>query len=365
MPESLRVPLSRPEPNFDEFRQALIGARDATRAHFAELYADPEIVATVLREFLGFERVASSTEDPEAYYRRNIAFWHRMGYDYIRVSGGLDFPSAKRRLADDTAALPRLKREWVDAGASLISCPEDFERYPWPNIERVDFSPYEFVSKHLPPGMKMMVCPSSGVFEIVAEHLLGFERLSVLLYEDPTFVEAVFNRVGELIYAFYRNIVDLDSVAGFFQGDDLGFKTSTFLSPAHLAKFVLPWHRRYAELAHERGMMYWLHSCGNLGNIMELLIEDVKIDALHSFQDEIMPVAEFKARYGERVAALGGVDMDKLCRLGEVELREYVREILGRCMPRRFALGSGNSVANYVPLRNYLIMLDEGARWSG
>jgi uroporphyrinogen decarboxylase len=32
-------------------------------------------------------------------------------------------------------------------------------------------------------------------------------------------------------------------------------------------------------------------------------------------------------------------------------------------MPTRYALGSGNSVTNYVPVENYLIMLDEGVRY--
>ena len=71
-------------------------------------------------------------------------------------------------------------------------------------------------------------------------------------------------------------------------------------------------------------------------------------------------MCEFKARYGSRVAALGGVDMDNLARLDETPLREYVRRIVYTCVPGgRFALGSGNSVANYVPLANYFGMLDE------
>jgi uroporphyrinogen decarboxylase len=57
--------------------------------------------------------------------------------------------------------------------------------------------------------------------------------------------------------------------------------------------------------------------------------------------------------------------MDKLSRLDEDELRVYVRDILDECMPHRFALGSGNTVANYIPVRNYLAMLDEARRWEG
>ncbi len=97
---------------------------------------------------------------------------------------------------------------------------------------------------------------------------------------------------------------------------------------------------------------------------MEDLIKDVKIDAKHSFEDTIMPVTEFKKRYGNRIAVLGGVDVDKLCRLEEKELRGYVRDILDKCMPGGgYVLGSGNSITNYIPLKNYLIMLDEGNKW--
>jgi len=75
-------------------------------------------------------------------------------------------------------------------------------------------------------------------------------------------------------------------------------------------------------------------------------------------------VADFKARYGDRVATLGGADVDKMARLDEASLREYIQSILEQCMPGgRFALGTGNSVANYIPLQNYFIMLEEGRRW--
>ena len=37
------------------------------------------------------------------------------------------------------------------------------------------------------------------------------------------------------------------------------------------------------------------------------LINDVKIDAKHSFEDVIVPVEEFKIRWGKDVAVLGGV----------------------------------------------------------
>ena len=56
--------------------------------------------------------------------------------------------------------------------------------------------------------------------------------------------------------------------------------------------------------------------------------------------------------------------MDNLCRMEESEFRKYLRSILGNCAAGRFALGAGNTIANYVPLKNYFIMLEEGRNWS-
>ena len=97
---------------------------------------------------------------------------------------------------------------------------------------------------------------------------------------------------------------------------------------------------------------------------MDDLINIVGIDAFHSFQDIILPVSEAKARIGKRVGLLGGADMDKLSTLPEAELRLYLRNILEACVPGgRYAFGSGNTIANFVPLQNYAILLDEARQW--
>jgi len=55
--------------------------------------------------------------------------------------------------------------------------------------------------------------------------------------------------------------------------------------------------------------------------------------------------------------------MDKVCRLNEQNLRNYVRDTLDKRMGSRYALSSGNSIANFAPIRNYLVMLEEELRW--
>ena len=111
----------------------------------------------------------------------------------------------------------------------------------------------------------------------------------------------------------------------------------------------------------ENPSYFIVHSCGNLKVVMDDIINYVGIDAKHSFEDTSYPVIEYKRLYGEKIAILGGVDMDKLSRMPNREFREYVRRIIRECAPGGgYALGCGNSVANYVDLKNYLSMLEMG-----
>jgi len=54
------------------------------------------------------------------------------------------------------------------------------------------------------------------------------------------------------------------------------------------------------------------------------------------------------------------VDVDKLTTYSPEHLRQYVRGIIDECAQGgRFAIGAGNSIPSYIPLENYLTMLDE------
>ena len=361
----MSLPLKKHEPDIDLFVNTIKGQAVPQRPPLAELFLDEEILIEIAGEYIGMEWVhAGEDRESRKAYWANFAKIHTMlGYDYIRVSGNLPFPG-KFRMADDTAELSKNQRGWAEEGVSLISNWEDFEKYPWPSLDAVDLWDYEYASRLVPEGMGVFVCPTSGFLEIPMDILLGYENMSYMIYDDPALLEAAFDRVGRTIYGFYEKLIGLPNLKGFFQGDDMGYKLQTLMAPDFLRKYVLPWHKKLAKLAHDNGLLYMLHSCGQLTSIMDDLIDDVKIDAKHSYEDEAMPVTEFKKKYGRRVGVLGGVDVDKLCRLEEPALRGYVRDILDTCMEGgRYALGSGNTVCNYVPVKNYLIMLQEAENW--
>ncbi|OGS27733.1 MAG: hypothetical protein A2297_00300 [Elusimicrobia bacterium RIFOXYB2_FULL_48_7] len=362
----ITIPLQNPKPDIKTFCKIIKREIVPKRPPLAEFaISDEATYPELLEKFrkLYETHKPSSREFKETHAKLVIEQWLSHGYDYVHISGGLSF-QRKARVTDDTAS-DSGKRTWTEEGKGPISNWEDFEKYPWPKPEDIDLRAFEFASKNLPDGMGLFVHPTFGYFELPMDVLMGYETMSYAMFDDPGLVEAVFAKAGELLYEFYKKIAGLDKLTGFFQGDDMGFKTATFMPPDFLRKHVLPWHKKTAQLAHDNGLLYLLHSCGQLEAIMDDLIDDVKIDAKHSYEDAITPVTEFKKKYGKRITILGGVDMDVLCRAPEDKLRAYVRNILDVCSEGGgYALGSGNSIANYVPFNNYKIMLEEGLNYS-
>jgi len=286
-----------------------------------------------------------------------IHFWHRLGYDAVRFETALPFPAFQATADDATSATGR--RAWADEHAGMIRTWKEFETYRWPRIEDMDFFPFEYLARNLPDGMGLIASHAGGVFEHLS-WIMSYEGLCLALADDPELVRAVAGRIGRLQESFYRNVLDLPRLAAVFPGDDMGFRSGTLLSPRDLRALILPWHKRFAEMAHGRGLPYFLHSCGNLAGLMEDLIGDAQIDGKHSFEDAIIPIEDFQARYGNRLAVLGGADVHLLAEGSVDDVRNRVRRLMDICGGRgRFAIGSGNSIPSYIPVQNFLAMIDE------
>lgn len=409
----MTFPLKNPKPDFESLDKVIRGEKRPERVHFVEELVDPEIVNYITQNMMDEDfpeldetwasmgsnshmakKIKAFTEgkdfllidgEPDVIrLRRDINFYYRMGFDYVPdllpwgVLGILLNSSITNagitgkgvRQTDDTAQdfLSRGMRNWQEESSGFIKSWDDFERIEWDRVslERIGIEEYlDLVEENLPEGMKIPVV--GCLFDPgVIGSLFGLEDFCYFLYEQPDLVRAVVDRYGQLNYELYRALISHDSVGFMWHADDLAYHSQTMISPAHLREYIFPWFKKYAQLAHDAGKTTWLHCCGNIYDLMDDLIDDIGIDAKHSFEDNILPVTEFQGRYGDRIASLGGIDMDKLCRMPEEQLRGHCRSVLDTCMARgRYVYGSGNTIANYVPLANYFAMIEEGYNYAG
>lgn len=349
----------KPQPDIQAWLAHLAGERIQPVPPLAEFIIDNDVMKVILQELMGRSWVDYGTnrESQIAYLDNLVAFWHFMGYDYVRFELGLGFSS--NSLSTQNTALGSVgERKWSDEHLSTIHSLEEMAAHRFPRLEQMDFFPFEYLNAHLPEGMGLILSHGGGFLETLT-WMLSMEGLFLNLYDQPELVSALMERIGSLQMDFYRQIVDLDRLVAIFPGDDMGFRTGTLIRPADLRKYILPWHRNLAALAHEHNLRYFLHSCGNLKAIMEDLIEDVRIDGKHSHEDAILPVEEFYDLYGARIGVLGGMDINFLATASPEEVRQRTRRHLEHCSRGRYAMGSGNSIPDYIPVENYLAMIDE------
>ena len=334
------------------------------RVHNIELFLDDEIKEAVCDRF----SLLDGLKKGEAFYdlKREIRIQRFLGYDYVRCSLD-DFEMPLNRISvQDTAEITRAGgREFINEKQGPVASWENFERYPWPDPARCKSSKLEWYEENLPDDMCVI---GSGGFAHFAEFLnwlMGYETLCYALFEKRDLVQAISKRLIDIYVVMLQRILQFSRVKIIWGSDDMGFRGGPLISPDDLREFVLPGHRLMADMSHKAGRPYLLHSCGNLELIIEDLIEDVGIDARHSFEDTIEDVVTANRRFGNRIAHLGGIDVDFLCRSSEQQIRKRVSDTLSVCMPGGgYCLGTGNSVANYIPLDNYLVMLDEGRKFS-
>lgn len=339
------------EPDFERLLDAVYRRGEPDRVPFFELGIDIEVENAVM---------GGPRPPGEEGLRQRIEFARRMGYDYVRAGVGFYFPQAELLYTDDTAIQNRGRRSWRNEHRGPIGSWAEFEAYPWPEVSANLTADLEALAPLLPAGMK---CNTSyaGVWEYTVL-LIGFEPLCYLLADDPDLVRAVAERVGECQLQMYDALCDHPAMGSCMIADDLGFKTHTMVAPEVLREVFFPGLTRIVECIHAHGKAALLHACGNRAAITEDLLA-CGFDAFHSFEDVIEPVGDFKRVWGYRVAALGGIDVHVLSAGTEEQVREYVRRVIADCKPGGgWALGSGNTVANYIPVANYLAMLDEGRK---
>ena len=239
----------------------------------------------------------------------------------------------------------------------------DFETYPWDNITELyrnhAAGKLDALAASLPPGMKAVGGVGNGVFEI-SEDLVGLECLPFLKVDDPELYHDLFVKIGDMIYVIWSWFLPRygDSFAACRMGDDLGFKSSLLTNPATVRGHIFPQYSRIIDLIHSFGIPFIWHSCGCIFEVMEDAIA-LGIDAKHSNEDAIAPFARWIDSYGGRIGLLGGFDMDFLGRHSPEEVFERVSR-LGReyrNTAHGYALGSGNSIPDFIPVDNYLAMI--------
>jgi uroporphyrinogen decarboxylase len=338
------------EPDFERIRTAA-GREEGEYVPPAELL----IHYSIQSAFLGREVTDDDVES-------QVEFWTKAGYDFIPITVGMMNPG---KVTEDSAISKVIKERVVtDSGKdgdswnleknSFIADRGDFERFPWDALGALDFSKFDQAGALLPERMKVIAL--SGKIFTLTWMLMGFNNFATKLVLDEDLVADVFRKVAEIQLDSLEQIFAMPHVGAVWLVDDLAFGTGPMISPEAFRTHLFPWYRRIADLCHERGLLVFFHTDGDLVKLMDDLV-DIGVDVLHPIDPHCMDIVDLKETYGDRLCIAGNVSNELLRSASPAEIEERVRYLMENVAPGGgFLLGSGNSVAEWSRFENYMAM---------
>jgi uroporphyrinogen decarboxylase len=299
-----------------------------------------------------------------------VEFWREAGYDFIPVSAGL---LAVGEVAQETA-IHHTERygvygdgqrdvTWAVEGEGVITTWEQFEAYPWPTPEQIAIEQIAAHAALLPEGMA--IAAVIGKIFTAVWMLMGFEGFAEAVVHGPDLLAAVFEKVGSIQYGVCKRCMEEPRVGALLMSDDIAYGQGLMVNPRILREHLFPWYRKLGRELNARGIPYVYHSDGDLWPVMGDIL-DCGFNALHPIEPKGMDSREVKAKFGDRLCILGNIDLDRLSRGTPAEAAEMVkRNIDALAYDGGYCVGSSNSVTYFVPLANYVAMIETAKEYGG
>ncbi len=324
------------KPNFDRLRTALCCGKP-DYVPLVELGIAQEIKEGFLRK-----RIRSLKEE--------IEFWAQAGYDYVKLQPGINI-----NLSNLTPQKGGWR--WASEHKGIVGSWKDFERHPWPKPEEVDYSDFEKIAKYLPDSMAV-IGQYGDIFTMVWE-LMGFENFSLMLYDDIKLVEALFEKIGTIVFNLFENMVTFDCVKAIWYSDDIAYHTGPMVSPAVIRKYLFPWMKKIGNLAKKHNIPYMYHSDGALWDFFDDIIA-LGVNTIHPIEPKAMDIVRVKEKVKGKLCVIGNIDLSyTLTRGTPEETEEEVKEKIHLLAPDGgYCLGSSNSIPKYVKLENFIVMIE-------
>ena len=235
-------------------------------------------------------------------------------------------------------------------------------------LDKSDLSGYEFPDPYTPGRfnrLKEKIEMHSDLFLLAwtgdlferAHFLRGLNNLLMDLHLNPQFVHDLLDNILKFLSGNISQLAKL-GVDGIFLSDDYGHQSSLLMSPDHWREFIKPRLRKLFSKIKREGLFTFLHSCGNVSEIVPDLIE-VGLDVLHPIQPEAMDIASLKTKYGDKLAFYGGISTQKTLPRGTPkEVKNEVQRTT-RLMAKGggYILAPGITLQHDIPLENILAFI--------
>lgn len=236
-----------------------------------------------------------------------------------------------------------------------VKTPEDWLRLK-PLFEfsedRIDWRAVEAARERQREGV-LVVGRIPGGWDIARE-LMGEEIACMAYYDQPELMHDILGTIGATAVRVFERLTAKLTIDQLFVHEDMAGKSGPLVGPNQVREFITPYYRRVWEVLSSRGTrLFNLDSDGNLGPIIDPLLEG-GVNAMHPMEPAAgMDIVALRKQYGTRLALLGGIDKHVL-RRGREEIRRELEYKMQPLMQRGGTVfGLDHRIPNGTPLENY------------
>jgi uroporphyrinogen decarboxylase len=140
-------------------------------------------------------------------------------------------------------------------------------------------------------------------------NLVGLNKLCILFYNDPAFVEEMMDAVADFIIQMMDQILTYTDIDAFVFWEDMAYKAGPLLGPKIVKKHMLSRYRRVVEFLQSRGVEFiGLDSDGDVSKLIPIWRE-AGINVLYPFEVQSgMDVVKVRHEYGRDLRMWFGID---------------------------------------------------------
>jgi len=187
-------------------------------------------------------------------------------------------------------------------GSMLVEDVSDWENViKWPNLSDWDFAKKaaDYMKTEYNPDKVMHYDIGRGCTERFISVVGGYTEGMIALAEEPEAVSAFMERYADLVIDLFDSINVLYPLDMVTYHDDWGTERDTFFSERMMEDLVLKPTKRIIDHIHNKGVLFELHTCGNVQRFMPHILE-MQPDSLQ-VQRRAVDIPLIKKSYGDKI----------------------------------------------------------------
>lgn len=284
---------------------------------------------------------------PVETFNDQVAFAHRMGWEYVRVPVPARSIGGRSEVASDGTTHyiqggkveleTLLERPDPDWSAALQAASEKVHIAHEAGLVAIAYLPWAFHAVNT---------------------ALGLEHFSYLLYDERAYVEALFQWVEEGARAAVERVVIPAGIDVVLFDGDCAFKNGLMVNPSVFRELVFDRTAQTVRVLRDAGLIYTLHSDGKADELLPILIE-LGFSSFHGVEKAANDLADIKARFGHDITLVGNMDVVFLTHATPAQIRAETQAMLRiGSQGGRYMAACNTSPMHYIPFDNYMAMVE-------